>query len=373
MYVILETIAGPHTSKRIAIPSYLKGTVGRTEWADHQFPDDPSMSSKHFSIELVGSNWVVRDLGSTNGTYVDEQRVVEATVVSGSIIRAGQTKVKVILEDGATPRRPPPPRDPAVQRPVVATSLDVASQQPVEPAPAPRAAPRIDVGHAPQTYQTALANDDPRVRQSALWAAAWCGRRWVLEHCRSLCSSPLPENYDALLLLAIVGEPADVDSMLSIGRAAQLGPRRFQILGAFGHPQVVNDLIVAMESPDAEVAVAAGRAFSKITGVDIDPLREAGTSSAGLEADDEPVALPSAKAATRHWRNVRDKFSTGRRWLGGLEVSGGLSPNAADKLDLESRFEVCLRGRFQGAWKSTPFDREQLADWMASGAFEESD
>lgn len=367
MHVILETIAGPHTAKRVAIPSHLKGTVGRTEWADHQFPDDAMMSSQHFSLELVGRDWVVRDLGSTNGTYVDEQRVVEAKVVSGSIIRAGQTKVKVILSGGAGPRHTEAPRDAPAASPVVATALDVAAS-PAERAPGPQVSSRrIELASATQSYQGALGQADAGVRHSALWAAAWCGRRWVLEHCRSLCARPLPENWAALLLLAIVGEPADLELVLAVGRAEQLGPRRFQMLGAFGHPRVVNDLIVAIESPDAEVAVAAGRAFCKITGFDLGP--SPAHDDANEDASDELVeapAPPNGKAAASHWRNVKDKFSAGRRWLKGLEVSGGLSPSAADKLDLESRFEVCLRGRFQGIWQSTSFDREQLADCMAN-------
>jgi hypothetical protein len=193
----------------------------------------------------------------------------------------------------------------------------------------------------------------------------------VLDHCRSLCSPPLLENWEALLLLAILGEPADFERILSIGRAAELGPKRFQILGAYGHPEVVNDLIVGIENAEPAIAVAAARAFTKITGVDISSAAEtASISNQGPQAESEPAldgaALPSAEIAAREWRKLKGKFSSGQRWLGGLEVSRGFPADSADKVDLESRFEACLRGRFQGTWQASRFDLEQLADTLAS-------
>ncbi len=371
MRVILEAIAGPHITKRIVIPGYQKGTFGRTEWADYQFPDDPLMSSQHFSIECVGTTCVVRDLGSTNGTYVNEERVAEGKVVTGSIIRAGQTSVKVTLEEGVAPSRAPVARDPAAPPPqILATELDVRPVR-ADPRVAQRPAPRVEAKSAPSAHQKALADTDPVVRRNALLAATWAGRRWVLDHCRSLCSPPLLENWEALLLLAILGEPADFERILSIGRAAELGPKRFQILGAYGHPEVVNDLIVGIENAEPAIAVAAARAFTKITGVDISSAAEtASISNQGPQAESEPAldgaALPSAEIAAREWRKLKGKFSSGQRWLGGLEVSRGFPADSADKVDLESRFEACLRGRFQGTWQASRFDLEQLADTLAS-------
>jgi hypothetical protein len=372
MRVILEAITGPHIKKRIVMPGYQKGTFGRTEWADYQFPDDTLMSSQHFSIECVGTTCVVRDLDSTNGTYVNDERVVEGTLVTGSIIRAGQTRVKVTLEEGVAPTRPavaPAPTAPPPKK--VAAEPDL---RPLRAAPRvpERAVVRDEKKIAPNAHQKALDDADPLVQRAALLAAAWTGRRWVLEHCRSQSAAPAPENWEALLLLAILGEPADLARIVAVGRAAELGPRRFQILGAFGHPEVMNDLIVGIESGDPAIAVAAGRAFTKITGVDISSEAEPASASAEGRAEEteqaalEGVALPSAEKAVREWRKLKGKFSGGQRWLGGLDASRGLPADAADKLDLESRFEACLRGRFQGTWKASRFDLAQLADKLAT-------
>jgi FHA domain len=342
MRVILEAIAGPHIKKRIVMPGYQKGTFGRTEWADYQFPDDPLMSSQHFSLECVGSACVLRDLGSTNGTYLNDERVVEGPVVTGSIIRAGRTRIVVTLEEGvASPKAPAAPTraaptanqggtEPDLQRPPAPPRVPErpprvpprgAAQSPPRP-PAhvpPRPAPRGPSKSAPSADQKALGDDDPVVRRNALLAAAWTGRRWLLEHCRGLCSPPLPEHWEALLLLAILGEPADLARILAIGRAAELGPKRFEVLGAFGHPEVVNDLIVGIGNADAAIAVAAGKAFTKITGVDISSEAEsASTSDQSPPAESEQgvvegTALPSAEVAVREWRKLKGKFSAGQR------------------------------------------------------------
>jgi hypothetical protein len=370
MRVILEAIDGPHKKKRFVLPSHAKAIFGRTEWSDYQFPDDPLISSKHFSVECIGRTCVLRDLGSTNGTYVDDERIVEREVITGSIIRAGNTKIKVTLDivHAAPPLpAPPPPKLPPDN--VVRTKIDVNQS---DEAPQGRAAnfapPRQSSFISSDLHQQALADADPVVRRNALLAAAWAGRKWVLNTCRNV---PLdPDNWEAHLLLAILGQPADLARILVIGRSEALGSRRWQALGAFGHPEVVNDLIAAMESLDANAA-AAGAAFKKITGVDVTAsgTTASAPSSSAPTSDDEPLeelALPDSAVAAREWRKLKGKFAAGQRWAGGFEVSSGLPEGAAEKLDLEARFEACLRGRFAGSWSTSRFDLEQLANKLSS-------
>lgn len=64
-------------------------TVGRSERADVRI-DDGGASRLHCEV-LLGSQVVVRDLQSTNGTIVDGARVHEAALSDGSIIRIGET------------------------------------------------------------------------------------------------------------------------------------------------------------------------------------------------------------------------------------------------------------------------------------------
>ena len=61
--------------------------IGRGEEADIQI-DDTSVSRLHCAV-VLGSDVLIRDLGSTNGTVVDGNRVTESVLHDGSIIKIG--------------------------------------------------------------------------------------------------------------------------------------------------------------------------------------------------------------------------------------------------------------------------------------------
>lgn len=71
-----------------------KTTVGRIE--DNTFPiTDPSVSSHHCEVLLKGSEVVVRDLNSTNGSYINGERITEATLKPGQVLRLGQVELRL--------------------------------------------------------------------------------------------------------------------------------------------------------------------------------------------------------------------------------------------------------------------------------------
>jgi len=84
----------------------LKGertTVGRMD--DNAFPiAEPSVSGHHCEILLHGSEVVVRDLNSTNGTYINSQATKEGVLKPGQILRLGQVELR--LENGAAAPAP---------------------------------------------------------------------------------------------------------------------------------------------------------------------------------------------------------------------------------------------------------------------------
>ena len=49
-----------------------------------------SVSRRHALVEKTPNGWVVRDLGSANGTSVDGARVKEAPLVAGTSVRFGE-------------------------------------------------------------------------------------------------------------------------------------------------------------------------------------------------------------------------------------------------------------------------------------------
>jgi diguanylate cyclase (GGDEF)-like protein len=59
--------------------------------------DDESVSRKHARFAWTGSNYVVTDLGSTNGTYVNDVSILERSLADGDQIKIGRTIFKFIF------------------------------------------------------------------------------------------------------------------------------------------------------------------------------------------------------------------------------------------------------------------------------------
>jgi predicted component of type VI protein secretion system len=93
-----------------------KTTVGRVD--DNTFPvPEGSVSSHHCEILLRGSDVIIRDLNSTNGTFINGNQVTgEAPLKAGQILRLGQVELR--LEDGTPGSAPPPSPAPAPSKPV---------------------------------------------------------------------------------------------------------------------------------------------------------------------------------------------------------------------------------------------------------------
>ncbi len=78
-----------------------KTTIGRVEDNTFQIAQ-PSVSSHHCEVLLRGNDVVIKDLNSTNGTFINNQQVTgEAVLKSGQILRLGQIEIR--LETGAAP------------------------------------------------------------------------------------------------------------------------------------------------------------------------------------------------------------------------------------------------------------------------------
>ena len=55
--------------------------------------DDSGVSRTHIRLERTAYGTVLTDLGSTNGTFVEDQRVNEATLLDGNAITIGRTTI----------------------------------------------------------------------------------------------------------------------------------------------------------------------------------------------------------------------------------------------------------------------------------------
>jgi len=84
-------------------------TIGRVE--DNLFQiAEPSVSSHHCEVLLCGSDVVIKDLNSTNGTFINGEQINESVLKPGQTLRLGQIELK--LETGtpaSAPAKAPAP------------------------------------------------------------------------------------------------------------------------------------------------------------------------------------------------------------------------------------------------------------------------
>lgn len=90
--LILTVIQGPDKGRRFELPDHEPQQIGRSSEA---LPlTDQTISRRHAEMTPDGGRWILRDLGSSNGTFVNGVRVTEArTLHPGDQIRAGTTLV----------------------------------------------------------------------------------------------------------------------------------------------------------------------------------------------------------------------------------------------------------------------------------------
>jgi hypothetical protein len=119
-------------------------TVGRASACNIRIAD-AGVSSKHAKIWCEDGQYFLMDLGSTNGTFVNDRDVDREALSDGDQITFGMTKATFVADK---------PRPRAAARPAV------PQQRPA--APAPRPAPRPTVSVEPE----GIVTDEPRREES---------------------------------------------------------------------------------------------------------------------------------------------------------------------------------------------------------------
>jgi pSer/pThr/pTyr-binding forkhead associated (FHA) protein len=106
MQVRLKIVQGSNTGKEIKIPSP-KCVIGRGDDC-HLRPQVDAISRRHCVIITTENEAVVRDLNSRNGTFVNNERVAEESVLlTGDVLRVGPLEFEVIVEQApGKPKRP---------------------------------------------------------------------------------------------------------------------------------------------------------------------------------------------------------------------------------------------------------------------------
>ena len=73
MRVILDVLEGPQKGRSFVFERHDTFIVGRSRFVHCPMPEDMALSRDHFMIEINPPQCEMRDLGSTNGTFVNNQ------------------------------------------------------------------------------------------------------------------------------------------------------------------------------------------------------------------------------------------------------------------------------------------------------------
>lgn len=118
MQVNLKVLAGPYKGRIFSFTQHDSFLIGRSRDAHLYLPEDRYFSRNHCLLEINPPRSFLRDLNSTNGTFVNGRRVAQATLSDGDRIQCGETilVVEVTASDAsmdfsettqdAIPRRP---------------------------------------------------------------------------------------------------------------------------------------------------------------------------------------------------------------------------------------------------------------------------
>lgn len=112
--------------------------VGRHETNDLTIPH-PSVSGSHCEVRVEDGEATIRDLDSTNGTFVEETRVREARLSNGQVLTFGNVRVLFLEETEGKPGGPQ--ATVSASKPVVRLTGGPARAASAAPPSAPLAAP----------------------------------------------------------------------------------------------------------------------------------------------------------------------------------------------------------------------------------------
>jgi hypothetical protein len=156
MGIALQLKSGPLAGQIVTIRMGQSFVIGRTpDRAQFAVPHDKEMSGAHFAVECDEKGCRLRDLKSSNGTFLNGARAKEAALANGDEIRSGQTifVVRIVSDkpipgisagpqvaaqpQAATPREMPGATPPQIHLAAIPVPSPALVDPPSKPPPAP--------------------------------------------------------------------------------------------------------------------------------------------------------------------------------------------------------------------------------------------
>ncbi|MFO0553407.1 MAG: DUF4388 domain-containing protein [Polyangiaceae bacterium] len=101
----LRFISGKYQGGEFPLGENKEIIIGRSSDLDMVLVED-MVSRRHARIACTDSEISIEDLGSTNGTFVNGEKIKRAFLKEGDRVLIGTSILKVVVSDGGVPRRP---------------------------------------------------------------------------------------------------------------------------------------------------------------------------------------------------------------------------------------------------------------------------
>jgi two-component system cell cycle response regulator len=95
--VLLRVLEGQEVGKGYQV-NKVPVSLGRDALCDVSI-NDTRMSRQHAMLFYYSPNFYLKDLGSTNGTFVNDKRIKQSAIVNGDHIKVGSTVLELIVSD----------------------------------------------------------------------------------------------------------------------------------------------------------------------------------------------------------------------------------------------------------------------------------
>ena len=86
----LAVKSGPRAGKQFGL-TMGRSTIGRDATRCDIVLDDGAVSAEHAAVIFQNGQFVIHDLASLNGTFVNNMRVQRQSLLDGDVIRVGNT------------------------------------------------------------------------------------------------------------------------------------------------------------------------------------------------------------------------------------------------------------------------------------------
>ena|SRR5437868_6667034 len=91
---ILDTDASAEDRATFRLPSGSVKTIGRSSGAEFML-EAPLVSRLHCQLSATDEAVQVKDLDSTNGTFVNGKRITSATLQAGDVLKVGRVDLRI--------------------------------------------------------------------------------------------------------------------------------------------------------------------------------------------------------------------------------------------------------------------------------------